>query len=158
MTRIKRVGHVVLYASDPDASAAWYCDTLGMEIVTRSEQFSAVFLSFGTSDHDIALFQAPGAIDHTGLQHVALELDGDLDDLKRFHARLADNAVTIEGVADHGVSYGVYFLDPDGHRVEVFYQRVASDGASKRMMTEIGAIADPVDLADVTDAADKAGS
>ncbi len=151
MTRINRVGHVVLYASDPDASAAWYCDLLGMEVVTRAEHFSAVFLSFGARDHDIALFKAPGAIGHTDLQHVAFELDGDLDDYKRFHARLVDSAVTIEGVVDHGVSYGVYFRDPDGHRLEVFYQRVPNDGASKRMMAEIGAIADPVDLAAVTE-------
>ncbi len=149
MTRIRHVGHVVLYASDPDASAAWYCDLLGMEIVTRSEVFAGVFLSFGTRDHDIALFKAPGdrAFGHTDLQHVAFELDGGLDDLKRFHARLVERAVTIEMVVDHGISYGVYFRDPDGHRLEVFHQRVPSDGTSKRMMAEIGAIADPVDLA-----------
>ncbi len=153
MTRIRHVGHVVLYASDPEASAAWYCDLLGMEIVTRPEDFPAVFLSFGTRDHDIALFKAPGggAFGHAELQHVAFELDGGLDDLKRFHARLVEQAATIEGVFDHGVSYGVYFHDPDGHRLEVFYQRVPNDGASKRMMAEIGAIADPVDLAGVTD-------
>ena len=152
MTRIRRLGHVVLYASDPDASAAWYCDLLGMEIVTRPEGFAAVFLSFGTRDHDIALFKAPGdgAFRNAELQHVAFELDGGLDDLKRFHARLVERAVTIEAVVDHGISYGVYFHDPDGHRLEVFYQRVPNDGASKRMMAEIGAIADPVDLAAVT--------
>ncbi len=153
MTRIRHVGHVVLYASDPDASAAWYCDLLGMEIVTRPEDFPAVFLSFGTRDHDIALFKAPGggACRNAELQHVAFELDGGLDDLKRFHARLVEKAAEIEAVVDHGVSYGVYFRDPDGHRLEVFYQRVPNDGASKRMMAEIGAIADPVDLAGVTD-------
>ncbi len=153
MTRIRQVGHVVLYASDPDASAEWYCDLLGMEVVARSEHFSAVFLSFGTRDHDIALFKAPGdgAFRNAELQHVAFELDGDLDDLKRFHARLVERAVTIEAVVDHGISYGVYFRDPDGHRLEVFHQRVPSDGTSKRMRAEIGAIADPVDLAGVTD-------
>ena len=153
MTRIRQLGHVVLYASDPEASAAWYCDLLGMEIVTRFEGVSGVFLSFGTRDHDIALFKAPGdgAFGHTELQHVAFELDGGLDDLKRFHARLVERAVTIEAVLDHGISYGVYFRDPDGHRLEVFYQRVPNDGASKRMMAEIGAIADPVDLAAVTE-------
>ncbi len=153
MTRIRHVGHVVLYASDPEASAEGYCDLLGMEIVTRFEGLPGVFLSFGTRDHDIALFKAPGggAFRNAELQHVAFELDGGLDDLKRFHARLVERDVTIEAVVDHGVSYGVYFRDPDGHRLEVFYQRVPNDGASKRMMAEIGAIADPVDLAGVTD-------
>jgi catechol-2,3-dioxygenase len=54
--------------------------------------------------------------------------------------------VTITGTVDHGISYGVYFLDPDGHQLEVFHQRVGPDEEAKRMFGEIGAIAKPVDL------------
>ena len=55
-------------------------------------------------------------------------------------------------MVDHGISYGTYFLDPDGHTLEIFWPRIPNDGTSKQMMTtEIGAIGDPVDLAAVTD-------
>ena len=153
MTRIRRVGHVVLYASDPDASARWYCDLLGMEVVTRSDVFAAVFLSFGTSDHDVALMKAPGngPMTHDGLQHVAFELDGGIEEFKAFNARLAESGAEVEAVVDHDFSYGVYFRDPDGHRLEVFYNRVPNDGASKQRMAAVGAIADPIDLAGVTE-------
>ena len=56
MTTIKGIGHAVLYVSDPEASAAWYGDILGMERVIYSEQFQAIFLSFEWRDHDLALF------------------------------------------------------------------------------------------------------
>ena len=59
MTRIKQLGHIVLFVRDPAASADWYCDILGMERVTVSEGIPAVFLSFGRRDHDIALFKVP---------------------------------------------------------------------------------------------------
>lgn len=35
---------------------------------------------------------------------------------------LTDNVHTSCCFVNHGISYGVYFLDPDGHHLEVFYQ------------------------------------
>jgi catechol-2,3-dioxygenase len=154
MTHINRIGHVVLHVRDPIASADWYRDVLGMEMVVDSREFDGVFLSFGTSDHDIALFKAPDGAGQGGrdLNHVALEFGGSLDEYKAVHADLVAKNVEITGVVDHGISYGIYFLDPDGHTLEIFRQRMPNDGTSKQMMmAEIGAIADPVDLAGVTD-------
>lgn len=148
MTKIKQLGHIVLFVRDPAASADWYCDILGMEQVTFHPGIPAAFLSFGRRDHDIALFQVPDerALGHHDAEHFALEIDGDLDDLRAFRARLEEKSVRITGTVDHGISYGIYFLDPDGHQLEVFHQRVRPDEEAKRMLGEIGAIAKPVDL------------
>ena len=148
MTRIKQLGHIVLFVQDLEASAEWYCDVLAMERVTAHEGIPAVFLSFGRRDHDIALFQVPDgrALGHHDAEHFALEIDGGLEDLKAFRARLEEKGVRITGTVDHGISYGIYFLDPDGHQLEVFQQRVRPDEEAKRMFGEIGAIAKPVDL------------
>lgn len=148
MPRIKQLGHIVLFVSDPEASAAWYCDILGMERVTTHQGIPAVFLSFGARDHDIALFEVPDgrALGHHDAEHFAFEIDGGLEALKAFRARLLDKGVTVTGTVDHGISYGIYFLDPDGHQLEVFHQRVDPDAEAKRMLGEIGAIAKPVDL------------
>ncbi len=154
MTHIDSIGHVVLHVRDPFASADWYRDVLGMEVVVESKEFNGVFLSFGTSDHDIALFKAPDGGGQGGrdLNHVAFEFGGSLDEYKAVHANLVAKNVEITAVVDHGISYGTYFLDPDGHTLEIFWPRIPNDGTSKQMMTtEIGAIADPVDLAAVTD-------
>jgi catechol 2,3-dioxygenase-like lactoylglutathione lyase family enzyme len=135
--KVKRVAHVVLYVKDPEASAAWYADVLGMKVSARVPEGpykGGVFLSFGEFDHDIALF--PGSADasrgkefeHIGLQ---VDCDNDLDSLRRLYGRMLQKKVRINEVLDHGVSTGIYFFDPDGHQLEVFCQRVPfAEGAA----------------------------
>lgn len=148
MTRIKEIGHAVLHVSDVAASSDWYCDILGMEVVIASQDFPARFLSFGRKDHDLALFQAADAAAHGGREynHLAFEIDGTLEDLKRFRRGLVDKGVTITGTVDHGISYGIYFLDPDGHQLEVFQQRTAPDDDAKAVFRGVGVMATPIDL------------
>ncbi len=153
MTRIKKLGHVVLYVRDAMASADWYADILGMDIVISSPHIPAAFLSFNDRDHDLALFgigdrRSVGGHD---FNHVSFEIDGDLDDLRAFHTRLLDRSVRITGVVDHGISYGIYFFDPDGHQLEVFYQRIQPDSAAKRAFAEMGILATPISLDDMVD-------
>ena len=151
MTKIKHLGHIVLHVSDPVKSARWYCDLLGMEVVTEMPSLSVIFLSFGQRDHDIALCPAPrnSEIGQRDFNHLAFELDGGLEDFKAFHTRLVEQGITITGTVDHGISYGIYFLDPDGHQLEVFMSRFESDLAAKQEMQRIGGIADPINLDEI---------
>jgi len=118
-----------------------------METVTINEQIPAAFLSFGKRDHDIALFQSPPGrtLGHHDVDHLSTEIDGGLAELKEFHSSLLRKKVQVLGVMDHGISYGVFFLDPDGHHLEVFYQH-EPDAASKKKFGAIGAIAKSIDL------------
>lgn len=128
--KVKRIAHIVLFVSDPEASAKWYSDVLGMTLVGRAGDGpykGGVFMSFGESDHDIALFpQAPGATKGKEFEHIGLEVDcdGDLEKLQRLYGHLLKKNVKIQEILDHGVSKGVYFLDPDGHMLEVFCQQI----------------------------------
>ena len=148
MANIKEIGHAVMYVTDVDISAQWYCDVLGMEVVTSSERTQGKFLSFGRKDHDLALFQSSDVARHGRREynHLAFELDGDLDDLRSFRRRLVDRDIPITGTVDHGISYGIYFLDPDGHQLEVFLPRTGAAGDSKAAMIEIGPKSEPIDL------------
>lgn len=148
MVRIKEIGHAVLYVSDPKLSAQWYRDVLGMEIVIESTQIPAYFLSFGRRDHDLALFKQPnsGDVGEREYNHLAFELDGNIEDLKHFRARLTNKGVTITGTVDHGISYGVYFLDPDGHQLEVFHQRTGPGEDPKAVFRDVGVMATPIEL------------
>ena len=38
MSKVNKVGHVVLAVKDPEASAKWYVDILGMEMMNYSEK------------------------------------------------------------------------------------------------------------------------
>lgn len=148
---MRKLGHVVLFVTDPMSSADWYCKILGMKAVVRDERIPAAFLSLGERDHDIALFRVPDEreLGHRDVEHVSFEIDGDLDAWKRFHASLSENGIEVLGMVDHGIAYGVYFLDPDGHHLEVFYSRFADDSKSKEEFARIGAVANPVQVTDI---------
>lgn len=130
---VARIAHIVLFVKDPEASARWYCDILNMKITARAADGpykGGVFLSFGLSDHDIALFPGePDASRGKEFEHIGFIMAGtDMDDLRRNRDFFAEHGVEIAEILDHGVSVGIYFLDPDGHMLEVFCQNVPVEG------------------------------
>ncbi len=137
--RVKRVAHIVLYVRDPEASARWYGEVLGMKVSARvpdGPYKGGIFMSFGEYDHDIALFptseDSPRGkeFEHVGLQ---VDCDNDVDSLRRLYGWMLQKKVKIHEVLDHGISTGIYFFDPDGHQLEVFCQRIPfADGAAIR--------------------------
>jgi len=138
--------HLSLFVRDPEASARWFADVLGMEITARGPQW--VFLSFGRKHHDLALIQAqPGAEQGgLGLQHYGLEIAGDVDDLRRLYAMLLSKGVKVVKTTDHKIGFGVYFEDPDGNRFEFFAETVTDDAEGQRLLGEHHAPSEPVVL------------
>ena len=147
MAKISKVGHVVLNVSDTQASAKWYVDVLGMELMNYTPQMEMAFLSFGTSDHDIALIKGPEGVElgSAGLSHTALAIEGGEDQLKEIYQRVKASGAEIEMLADHGMTKSFYFLDPDRNRLEIFYQHMHGEEARK-FMREAGAVLDPYEL------------
>ena len=124
MADIKRVGHVVFGTHDLERSIGFYTGILGMEQVCGIEAMGMAFFTFGERDHDIAVMLVPDEVPiaSPGLAHVALEIEGGIDDLRRHHQRLKEAGVPVELTADHVVTQSVYFPDPDGNRLELFCQ------------------------------------
>lgn len=147
--RIRRT-HISLFVKDPFASAPWYEDVLGMQETARGERW--VFLSFGQKHHDVALIQADPdeAGGHTrgniNLQHYGLEIEGDLDELRRLYGMLLRKNVNVVKTTDHKIGIGLYFTDPDGHRFEFFCETVHDDEEGKRVLHQYNAPSDPHDL------------
>ncbi len=138
--------HLSLFVSDPEALAEWYEDVLGMEVTGRGPQW--VFLSYGLKHHDIALIRADEGARQggLGLQHYGLEIEGDLEDLRRLYAMLIDKGVPVVKTTDHKVGYGVYFTDPDGNRFEFFCETVHDNEEAKQILTKYNAPSEPVAL------------
>ncbi len=148
MPDINKIGHVVLKVSDLEKSAEWYSNVLGMEVMTRAVDFPMIFLSFGTQHHDIALMQArEGASEGgIGLAHVAMQIDGGEEELRRLYGRLIEAGAHIDHVWEHSLSKSVYFSDPDGIELEIFCEKMnleeglqvmrGSDGGAEDIVLE----------------------
>ena len=150
MAKIEKVGHVVLSVRDPAESAKWYSEVLDMEIMNHMDagpDLQMAFLSFGTRDHDIALVKAPesGETGSLGLSHTALQVEGGEEELRACYTRLLDHDVKFEFLADHGLTKSVYFFDPDGNRLEIFYQAMHGEEAMQYMRSGRAGL-DPYEL------------
>ena len=109
---------VGLSARDPAALAEFYRDVLDLQVVpTDTAALGATaFLSSHPAEGslDLALFANPA------LQHTAFEVRS-LADLRALHQRVLGRGVPVKMALNHGVSLSFYFVDPDGHLIEVYW-------------------------------------
>jgi len=139
--------HLSLFVRDPEASAQWFADVFGMKITARGPQW--VFLSFGRKHHDLALIRAADGAQQggLGLQHYGLEIQGDVDELRRLYGMLLSKGVEVVKTTDHKVGIGLYFEDPDGNRFELFAETITDDAEAQRVFGEHNAPSEPIVLA-----------
>ena len=45
-----------------------------------------------------------------------------IDDMREYKHRLEAENLTIERIVSHGNAFGMYFFDPEGNRVEIYYR------------------------------------
>ena len=139
--------HVNIYVRNAERSHRWYTDVLGLHTQDTfnfqgTDTLRAAFLACDPGHaHDIALFEvgedaAGPQPKQVGLNHVAWRMTS-LDDLAEMYHRLKDKGVPIR-VADHTVSIGVYFSDPDGNGLEVYYELPRSQWHQERPFSEQG--------------------
>jgi catechol 2,3-dioxygenase len=134
------VGHVHLKVRDAALSERFYTEAIGMRVTERVGPF--VFLSLSGRHHDLALqglgprAETPPA-QATGLYHFALEVP-DRDALRAAHRRLRENGVEVDAV-DHGISWALYFADPDGNGVEIYCD-------TREVRPTWGGLSSPLDL------------
>ena len=126
-----QIGHVHLKVSDLERSIAFYGDVLGLEVMQRYGP-SAAFMSAGGYHHHLGLNtwesrggSKPGP-NTTGLYHAAF-LYPTKAALARAVARVLEKGVELTGYADHGVSLAIYFDDPDGNGIEIYWDRDRAD-------------------------------
>ncbi|MBV9213907.1 MAG: VOC family protein [Actinobacteria bacterium] len=116
------VGAVHLTVSDLPRSLDYYRRAVGLDAL----QEDAGRASLGVGERElIVLTEEPGArpaVGHTGLYHFAL-LVSQRSDLARWLAHAARDRVPLVGLSDHFVSEALYLSDPDGHGIEIYWDR-----------------------------------
>jgi catechol 2,3-dioxygenase len=125
-----RIGHAHLKVRDLNRSIDFYTRFLALRLTERVGD-SYAFLTGGSLHHEIALqnvgLDAPSPpATGTGLYHVAFEVASRADFAAVYRA-LTEASVGVATV-DHLISWAMYFDDPDGNGLEVYWDTRTEPG------------------------------
>jgi catechol 2,3-dioxygenase len=115
--------HVGIYVEDMDAMVDFYATMFGMVVSDRGA-FLGRHLSFLTrkadEHHQVVLIEGRVAGDDTQVLGQVSFLVEDLDALRTFRRHALELGVKgLEG-RNHGNSWSIYFLDPEGNKMEMY--------------------------------------
>jgi catechol-2,3-dioxygenase len=123
MPRVTRLGHTGVYVHDLDKMRAFYTRVLGLTITDEDLDRGLVFMSSRPKEehHEFVIMRGrTGPDDAKVVQQISWHVDS-LEDLLEFHRTLQAEGVTVEREITHGIAIAIYFLDPEGNRIEVYW-------------------------------------
>jgi catechol 2,3-dioxygenase len=128
MIRLKEIGHVLLRVLDLKRSREFY-ELLGFRVLEEDPEHGGTFMALEGQSHAIDLFpvkdaeaagrQTPGL---RGLGHIAFRVDSE-EALRDAYATLREHGVEVTRSVDHVSQKSIYFDDPDGNTLEIYYER-----------------------------------
>jgi catechol 2,3-dioxygenase len=150
------LGAVHLTVADLQRSLRYYREAIGLEVLHEEDGRA----SLGAGGRELLVLVeepgAPPARGYTGLYHFAL-LVPERADLALWLAHAARDRVPLVGLSDHFVSEALYLSDPDGHGIEIYWDRPREgwEGrVAERLVTEpldtdslLGELEDPATAA-----------
>ena len=148
MVKPKHIGHANIRVRDLERSEKFYTEVLGLHVTHRRGK--TAFLSAREHSHELAIraigIDAPGPAEDAqiGTNHFAWQMET-FDDLQAMYRHLKQKGVAIDRVRDNCFSVGVYFSDPDGNGIEVYYEdlelfrRGSWEGKFHRKLEEVTA-------------------
>jgi catechol 2,3-dioxygenase-like lactoylglutathione lyase family enzyme len=122
MPAISGLGHVGLYCFDLDAQERFYTEVLGLTKTDEDREHGLVFLSAQPEREHHELLLVAGRRsrpDSQLIQQISFRC-ASLDDVIGFYRLFQEQSVQLDMVVSHGNAIGVYFLDPEANRVEVY--------------------------------------
>ena len=140
--RPKGLNHAAYITWDTGETTRFYTEVLGMRLVghamgdqvgSTGEPSRFLHTFFQMEDGScIAFFEVEGvpredinavSVVPAWVRHMALSV-GSMEELEDAKRRLESRGVEVRGIVDHeGIWKSIYFHDPNGHRLELTYQR-----------------------------------
>ena len=124
--RTRGINHPALFGLSYERTIDFYTRVLGMRLVLEQPNLDdpeSVHLFFETGPGQFIAYFVPkpgkdveGRVNTGALNHIALNLDGDLDDAM---SALRQENVAFSGPVDRGYERSIYFRDPNGVVVEL---------------------------------------
>jgi catechol-2,3-dioxygenase len=121
---IAELGHVGFWVDDLAQMRTFYTEMMGLTVTDEDLEKGMVFLSARpeTEHHELVLARGRQSFDDVKLiQQVSFRIDS-VESLLDFHRRFKEAGVKVQQEVTHGNAYGIYFWDPEGNRIEVYYR------------------------------------
>ena len=126
MTAIRaRLAHMGIFVRDREKMVKFYSDVLGLMITDEGETSTGgVHLTFMSADpgehHQVVLVTGrPEDSGFNPINQVSFLVDS-LGQLREVHRRALDRGATAMRTVSHGNAWSIYFLDPEGNRLEAY--------------------------------------
>ena len=125
--KLERIGHCALRVKDVERSKKFYTEVLGFQLMEEDPEHGGVFMSLPGDSHTIDVFQVDDTSSEApvqgsvGLVHVAFKVSS-YDGLREAYDSLQAAGVEVLRAIDHVSQRSIYFSDPDGHGLEIYYE------------------------------------
>ncbi len=112
-----RLAHVALSAKDPATLAQFYQEMFDMQLVGGTKTGSNTFVASHPHEenHDLAIFK-----DNPRAVHIGLRVDSP-GELLAFYHEAKVRGLPILYTWNHGFALALYFPDPEGNLIEVYW-------------------------------------
>lgn len=127
---LERIGHCAVRVRDVERAKKFYIDVLGFQFMEQDPDHGGVFMSLPGDGHTIDISpvndpeNAPGPVqgsDRVGVAHIAFKV-ASYEALGEAYATLQANKVDVARMIDHVSQRSIYFSDPDGNGLEIYYE------------------------------------
>ncbi len=120
---VARLGHVGLHVHDLERQKAFYRDIIGLTVTDEDPGLGMVFMSAQpeVEHHELLLCRGRNAAGDARLMQQLSFRCNSLEDVIGYYRRFKEHGVKFDMVISHGNAVGVYVFDPEGNRIETYW-------------------------------------
>jgi catechol-2,3-dioxygenase len=122
------ISHFGIHVTDIARMEDFYTRVLGFQVLEEDPEHGGVFMTLGENFHTLDIGQHPSPENaprpqrgQIGLAHIAFQV-GSYAALREAYAHLIESGVEIMRAANHVNQRSIYFADPDGNVLEIYYE------------------------------------